>query len=313
MDYYKTLGVDKNASEADIKKAYRKLALKYHPDRNQGDKAAEEKFKKISEAYAVLSDKEKRKQYDTFGEAGFQQRYTQEDIFRGFDLGDILKEFGINLGGGGSARVFTSGMGGGSPFDAFFSGAGGQSYRTGGFSRGPQQHIKGQDLGLELPVTLLEVLTGAEKTISISGGDDGRVSVKIPPGIETGKKLRVSGKGSPSPTGGPPGDLYLHIRVLPHDRFVREGDDLVVDLHIPYSAMLLGASHTVRTLDGKTFNIKVPSGMQPNAKLRLKGQGLPHGPKGPSGDLLVRVLPTVPKEPTAEQQELAKKMAEAGL
>ena len=117
MDYYKTLGVEKNASEKDIKKAYRKLALKFHPDRNKGDKEAEEKFKKISEAYAVLSDKEKRKQYDTFGDAGFQQRYTQEDIFRGFDLGDILKEFGINLGGGGSARVFTSGMGCGSPFD----------------------------------------------------------------------------------------------------------------------------------------------------------------------------------------------------
>jgi len=116
MDYYEVLGVKKDSSAQDIKKAYRKLAMKYHPDRNKGDKEAEEKFKKISEAYAVLSDPEKRKQYDTFGASGFQQRYSQEDIFRGFDLGDILKEFGLG-GMGGSFR--TSG-GQGSPFEAFF-------------------------------------------------------------------------------------------------------------------------------------------------------------------------------------------------
>lgn len=314
MDYYKILGVDKNASTTDIKKAYRKLALKYHPDRNKDNKEAEEKFKKISEAYAVLSDKEKRKQYDTFGASGFQQRYSQEDIFRGFDLGDILKEFGINLGGG-STRVYTSGMGGGSPFDAFFSQAGGtgQQFRTGGFSR-PQQHIKGQDLALELPVTLLEVLQGAEKTIAIGhGGGDGKVAVKIPVGIDNGKKLRIQGKGSPSPTGGPSGDLYLHIKVLPHPLFTREEDDLLLDRSVPFSAMLLGTELAVPTLDGKTLNVKIPAGMQPGAKLRLKGQGLPSGPRGPRGDLLVRILPEVPRKPSAEQKKLAEKLAAAGL
>ncbi len=314
MDYYKILGVEKNASATDIKKAYRKLALKYHPDRNKDNKEAEEKFKKISEAYAVLSDKEKRKQYDTFGASGFQQRYSQEDIFRGFDLGDILKEFGINLGGG-STRVYTSGMGG-SPFDAIFSQTGGgtgQQFRTGGFSR-PQQHIKGQDLALELPVTLLEVLQGAEKTIAVGhGAGDGKVAVKIPVGIDNGKKLRVQGKGSPSPTGGPSGDLYLHIKVLPHPLFSREEDDLIIDRSVPFSAMLLGTELSVPTLDGKTLSVKIPAGMQPGAKLRLKGQGLPSGPRGPRGDLLIRVLPEVPRQPTAEQQKLAEKLAAAGL
>jgi curved DNA-binding protein len=311
MDYYKTLGVSKNATQTEIKKAYRKLALKYHPDRNKDNKEAEEKFKKISEAYAVLSDQEKRKQYDTFGEAGFQQRYSQEDIFRGFDLGDILKEFGINLGGG-SARVYTSGMGG-SPFDAFFTQRGDSHFRTTGFNRGPQ-HIKGQDLALELPVALAEVLTGAEKTIALGHGSaDGKVSVKIPAGIDNGKKLRIAGKGQPSPTGGPAGDLYLRIKVLPHPRFSRDGDDLNVDLQVPYSSLLLGTTQPVQTLDHKTLNVKVPAGIQPMAKLRLKGQGLPSGPHGPRGDLLVRVIPTVPAKPSAEQKELAKKLVEAGL
>lgn len=313
MEYYKILGVDKNASATDIKKAYRKLALKYHPDRNKDNKEAEEKFKKISEAYAVLSDKEKRKQYDTFGESGFQQRYSQEDIFRGFDLGDILKEFGINLGGG-STRVYTSGMGG-SPFESIFSqGGGGRGqFHPGGFAR-QQQHIKGQDLALELPVSLLEVLHGAEKTIAVGhGAAEGKVAVKIPAGIDNGKKLRIQGKGAPSPTGGPSGDLYLHIKVLPHPLFSREGDELVLERTVPFSAMLLGTELPVSTLDGKTLNVKIPAGMQPGSKLRLKGQGLPSGPKGPRGDLLVRISPEIPRKPTAEQKELAEKMAAVGL
>ena len=126
MDYYKILGVDRNADTGEIKKAYRKLALKYHPDRNKGDKEAEEKFKQISEAYAVLSDKNKRQQYDTFGAEGFQQRYSQEDIFRNVDLGDILREFGINFGGGATSFSFGGSRGGGNPFESFFQQAGSQ-------------------------------------------------------------------------------------------------------------------------------------------------------------------------------------------
>jgi len=310
MDYYKLLGVDKKADAAAIKKAYRKLALKYHPDKNKGDKGAEEKFKEISEAYAVLSDKEKRQQYDTFGSEGFQQRYSQEDIFRNVDLGDILKEFGINLGGGSSFSFRSSG--GGSPFGSFFQQAGG-GYQT--YQQAGRQHLpKGSDLVLEMSITLDEVLHGAEKTISLGRGAGAeKVSVKIPAGIESGKKLRVTGKGSPSPAGGPSGDLYLLIRVLPHKTFIREGDDLVVDRKIPFSMALSGNKLDVPTLEGKKLSVKVPAGTQANAKLRLKGHGLPSGPKGPRGNLYVRINVEVPKELSKAQKKLIKDLQENGL
>ena len=194
-DYYKILGVNKNASDEELKKAYRKLAMKYHPDHTKGDKNAEEKFKKISEAYAVLSDKEKRKQYDTFGSTGFQQRYSQEDIFRGFDFGDIFREFGFGgagpFGGGGMKFSFGSE----SPF--------------GGSQRQQQAQTKGSDLVYELPLTLQEVATGTSKTVSFQHqGRSEKITVKIPKGMISGKKLRVAGKGESSPYGGARGDLY---------------------------------------------------------------------------------------------------------
>jgi curved DNA-binding protein len=312
MDYYKLLGVEKSASPEEIKKAYRKLALKHHPDRNKGNKDAEEQFKKISEAYAVLSDKEKRQQYDTVGSAGFQQRYSQEDIFRNADLGDILREFGINFGGG-RTTFRSSGMGGG--FEEMFRqpGAGGRSSH--GFQDfRQQQQVKGTDLSLELPITLNEVLTGAEKTISLGRGAAAeKVSVKIPAGIETGKKLRISGKGSPSPMGGPPGDLYLLIRVEPHPIFTREGSQLTMDLQIPYSSAVFGAEVAVPTLEGKQLKVKVPPGCQPQAKLRLRKHGLPDSPGGTRGDLLVKILVAVPKELSEEQKDLLEKLKESGL
>lgn len=312
MDYYKLLGVEKSASPEEIKKAYRKLALKHHPDRNKGNKEAEEQFKKISEAYAVLSDKEKRQQYDTVGSAGFQQRYSQEDIFRNADLGDILREFGINFGGG-RATFRSSGMGGG--FEEMFRqpGAGGRASH--GFQDfRQQQQVKGSDLSLELPITLSEVLSGAEKTISLGRGAAAeKVSVKIPAGIETGKKLRISGKGSPSPMGGPSGDLYLLIRVEPHPTFTREGSHLTMDLQIPYSSAVFGAEVAVPTLEGKQLKVKVPPGCQPQAKLRLRKHGLPDSPGGARGDLLVKILVAVPKDLSEEQKDLLEKLKESGL
>lgn len=312
MDYYKLLGVEKSASPEEIKKAYRKLALKHHPDRNKGNKEAEEQFKKISEAYAVLSDKEKRQQYDTVGSAGFQQRYSQEDIFRNADLGDILREFGINFGGG---RATFRSSGGGGGFEEMFRqpGAGGRASH--GFQDfRQQQQVKGTDLSLELPITLDEVLTGAEKTISLGRGAVAeKVSVKIPAGIETGKKLRISGKGSPSPMGGPPGDLYLLIRVEPHPTYTREGSHLTMDLQIPYSSAVLGAEVAVPTLEGKQLKVKVPPGCQPQAKLRLRKHGLPDSPGGTRGDLLVKILVAVPKDLSEEQKDLLEKLKESGL
>jgi len=310
LDYYKILGVAKDASTEEIKKAYRKLALKYHPDRNQGNKESEEKFKEANEAYAVLSDVEKRKQYDTFGSTGFQQRYSQEDIFRNSDIGSILREFGINLGGmgggfnSGGFRTFSSG--GRSPFEDIFS--------QGGHAHGfrPQQPVKGQDLSLELSISLDEVLNGAEKTISLGRGGD-KVTVKIPAGIESGKKLRVAGKGAPSPMGGQPGDLYLLIHVQPHPVFEREGNNLVIEKVIPFSSAVLGTEIDVPTLNGKQFKVKVPAGIQPQAKLRLKGHGLPTGPHGPHGDILVKIAVEIPKKLNRAQKKLLNELAEAGL
>ncbi len=313
MDYYKALGVDRKADQAAIKKAYRKLALKYHPDKTKGDKTAEEKFKQVSEAYAVLSDQEKRQQYDTYGAEGFQQRFSQEDIFRGADLGDILREFGVNLGGGGRSFSFRSGAGGGSPFDSFFQQAGG----GGGFQsfqQGAAPRPKGQDITLELSITLNEVLKGAKKTISLGRGSNAeKVSVKVPTGIDSGKKLRVTGKGAPSPAGGPPGDLYLLIKVLPHAIFNRDGDNLIVEHQIPFTSAVLGCSIDVPTLGGKSLKVKVPAGTKANARLRLKGRGLPTGPKGPRGDLYVKIDLDVPKKLTKAQKQLIRDLQESGL
>jgi len=317
MDYYKILGVDKTASKDDLKKAYRKLALKYHPDRTKGDKKAEEKFKQANEAYAVLSDPEKRQQYDTYGSDTFQKRYSQEDIFRGADLGSIFREFGINVGGfsqagGGRAR-------GGSPFETFFSQSGGMGggsnpFQSQGRGCRSAQPVKGEDATLELGITLTEVLNGTEKTISLGrGANADKVSVKIPAGIETGKKLRVTGKGAASPQGGPNGDLYLLINILPDPNFSREGNDLICENLIPFSAATLGGTIAVPTLEGKTLNVKVPPGIQPQAKLRLKGHGLPSGPIGPRGDLLVRFMTEIPKEITPAQKEVILKLQALGL
>ena len=196
-DYYKLLGIGRNATEAEIKKAYRKLAMKYHPDHAKGDKGAEDKFKKISEAYAVLSDKEKRREYDTFGSEGFRQRFSQEDIFKGFNVNDILREFGF-----GGADLF-GGRGGGTRF----------SYRPGSpFGSHPRQPQpeKGMDLVYELPLTLREAAFGTTKEVTIQNqGVPERVTVKIPKGMTSGKKLRLAGKGNPGPYGGPRGDLYI--------------------------------------------------------------------------------------------------------
>jgi len=310
MDYYEVLGIKKDSSTQDIKKAYRKLAMKYHPDRNKGDKEAEEKFKKISEAYAVLSDPEKRKQYDTFGASGFQQRYSQEDIFRGFDLGDILKEFGLGGLGGG----FRTSGGEGSPFETFFFQSGGPGGGRTSYRTAAQQPVKGSDLTYELSVSLNEILNGSEKTISLRRENKTEnVSVKIPKGIKAGQKLRLAGKGSPSPYGGPPGDLFLIINEQPHPVFTREGNNLIVEQRIPFSKACLGSEISLKSLEGKELKVKVPAGIQPQSKLRLKGHGLPAGKTGGRGDIYVKIAIDIPKSLSSEQKKLIRELAEKGL
>jgi curved DNA-binding protein len=306
-DYYKTLGVDKNAPEDDIKKAYRKLAMKFHPDRNPGNKQAEEKFKKLSEAYAVLSDQEKRKQYDSFGSDAFRQRYSQEDIFKDFDLNDILKEFGF--GGGGRTQTFTFGRGGGGsggdPFADLFGG--GQ-----GYSR--QMPQKGQDYEYNISITLEESVFGAEKKLSLQKEDRvEEINIKVPPGISNGKKLRLAGKGSPGYNRGLSGDLYLNITILPHPIFARDGVDIYVEKSVNYSQAALGTTIDVPTLEGTTKRIKIPAGTQNYTKIRMKGYGVPNLKDGGKGDQYVKISVNVPKKLTEHQAQLIKKLAEEGL
>lgn len=298
-DYYKTLGVNKTVSDAEIKKAYRKLAMKYHPDHTKGDKAAEEKFKKISEAYAVLSDPKKRKQYDTYGSADFQQRFSQEDIFRNFDFSDIFKEFGF--------------QGGGAP-----TGDGGFRFSFGGgpqFGRRQQQRaVKGTDLLYELPVTLRDVANGVQKQISLQHqGRTEKVSVRIPKGMLSGKRLRLVGKGEPSPYGGPAGDLFIKVKVVEDPVFKQEAQNLIVYQEIKLTQALLGGQITVPTLEGGELSLKIPAGTRHKTKMRLTGHGLPQMKGGGKGDLYVIVLVDMPKNLTEEQKKLVDQLSETGL
>lgn len=303
-DYYKILGVDKNADSARIKKAYRKLAMKYHPDHAKDDKAAEERFKKISEAYAVLSDPEKRKQYDTFGAEGFQQRFSQEDIFRNFDFGDILREFGFNAGGYSTGDGgFRFSFGGGSPFGSGF-----------GDRRAQQSVPKGADLVYELPLTLHDVANGTSKSISLQHqGQAETINVKIPKGMIEGKRIRLAGKGEPSPYGGPGGDLYIKAKILDDPVFSSEAYDLIVHKSIRLSQALLGTQLSVPTLEGKELSLKIPPGTRHKTKMRLAGHGLPHMKGSARGDLFVVVLIDMPRKLTDEQKKLIAQMAELGL
>lgn len=302
-DYYKILGVSKDASGDEIKKQYRKLAMKYHPDKTKGDKAAEEKFKKLSEAYAVLSDKEKRKQYDTFGSTDFQQRYSQEDIFKGFDFGSIFKEFGFGGGGASNGRPgsFRFSFGNESPFVH-------QSRRH------QPQPAKGADLVYELPLTLAEAATGTSKTISLQHGDRSeKVTIRIPPGMITGKKLRLAGKGESSPFGGPAGDLFILSRVMEDAVFRAEEYDLHINKEVKLTEALLGGTVTVPTIDHRELTLTIPPGTKHKTKMRLSGNGLPHMQGGGKGDLFVHIQVHMPKKVTASQKKLIQQLAETGL
>ena len=321
-DYYKVLGVAKGAAPDEIKKKYRQLALKYHPDRNKGNPEAEERFKAISEAYAVLGDPQKRKQYDTFGSAQFHQRFSQEDIFRGFDIGDLFRDFGFSSNGvfetlfGGSRRPGQrSGRRTGGPFghgpdpfrDMFGHGAGPRA----GPSPGP---TKGPDTRREMPITLEDAARGTIRSVNINrGGKQETLSVKVPPGVSDGKRLRLAGKGDPGPPGLPPGDLYLEVKVQSHPVFQRQGDDLYLEKEIKLTEGLLGTVLEVPTLLDDIRKIRVPVGTAPGTRIRLRGLGMPRMGDGSRGDMYVTLRVSFPKRLSKRQRKLVEELAEDGL
>jgi len=298
-DYYAVLGLEKSAKADQIKKAYRKLALKYHPDKNPDDKAAEERFKEITEAYAVLSDPEKKKQYDQFGDAAFHQNFSQEDIFRNADLGSIFREFGFG------------GQGGDDIFNHIFGGAGGRQ----GYNGGQNFHrpVKGQDYLMRLTIPFRQAILGGERRVDLDrNGQVDQLQVRIPAGVESGQKLRIPGKGGASPSGGPAGDLMLEITVTRDSRFQREGRDLFTTVKVPFTGACLGTSVEIETLE-QTKRIKVKAGTRSGSKIRLKGFGVPGRPGKEAGDLYAVIEVDVPHQLNDEQKELLEKLKEQGL
>ena len=322
-DYYSILGVSRNASEAEIKKAFRKLARKYHPDVNPGDKSAEAKFKEMNEAYEVLSDKEKRAKYDRFGEhwqhadqfsqAGARQSYTTNDFGGGFGPGNI--------------RFETGGIG--SIFDEMLRGG------MGGFSRQPQKR-RGQDIETPVEVSLEEAYHGTRRTLSLQvqqpcptcqgagqvkngvcptcrGAGEvlgtERIEVSAPPGVKTGSRVRLSSKGGQGLGGGPRGDLYLLVTVLPHKTFERRGNDLHYTAPLPLTAAMLGGELQIPTIKGKKLALKIPPETQNEKTFRLSGQGMPHlGKPSSFGDLIVRVKVVLPSGLSAEERRLFERL-----
>ena len=339
-DYYNILGVKRNASEKEIKSAFRKLARKHHPDVNPDDKQAEAKFKEISEAYEVLADPEKRKKYDQFG-ADWERYQQTTGSPAGFDFSKYSQGFEGFEGFGPGVRFTVGGMGAEEgEFSDFFemlfgrSGTrgrgGGGGYYTGGRTRTVPRI--GQDYEHEVEVTLEEALTGTQRRLSVQvpevcpqcGGHgltgnrvcpacDGagtvqrarEIEVKIPPGVHTGSRVRIAGQGGPGSGGGGRGDLYLRVRVLPSNRFERKGDDLYTTVTVPLYKAVLGGEVEVPTPKGTRLALKIPPGTQNGRTIRLAGQGMPHLKNpGKRGDLYTKVEVQLPTQLTEKEQQL---------
>lgn len=303
-DYYEILGVDKKAGQDEIKKAYRKLAKKYHPDAHPGDKGSEEKFKEANEAYEVLGDPEKRKKYDRFGQgAQFTNGHDFDPSQYGFG-NNVHYQYGT---AGGDFSDFFNMFFGGSPFDP--SDLFGQSRgRTGRSVR--NRPMKGEDSEASIGITLQEGFKGAEKRISLrTAGRDRTISFKVPPGIRNGEKIKLAGQGGPGYNGGQNGDLYLTVEILPGSGFETDGANLqaVVDL-MPWEAAL-GAEIPFNTLDGRIL-VSVPPGIRTDSRIRVTGKGYADR-SGARGDLYIRVRIDNPRVLTGQQRELYEKLKQS--
>lgn len=300
-DFYKVLGVSKDVSDAELKKTYRKLARKYHPDSNPGDAKAEAKFKEISEANSVLSDPESRKEYDQMRAMGSgMPRFTAGGQNGGFE--DV---FGGMFGGSGGQRTSYQAAGFEDIFGSMF-GNGGFGQSSGGF-RGSGGPTKGRDLTASTTLDFVTAIKGDTARLQASGGKP--ISVRIPAGVADGQKIRLKGKGEPSPDGGAPGDLTLTVTVRKHPVFERDGLNLRVDVPVTFTEATLGATIEVPTLDGDPVKLRIAPGTPSGRVLRVKGRGVTT-PKG-TGDLLAEVVIAVPSHLTADAKDLLEKFAKA--
>jgi molecular chaperone DnaJ len=313
-DFYAILGVPKTASPDEIKKAYRTLAKELHPDRNAG-KDAEDRFKEIGEAYSVLSNSEKRGEYDKLrdavaagipgvGRGGFH--VSDFGFGEEFDVEDLLNQ----IFGGAGVRFGGFGGGGQGPFGGGQSPFGGQGPFGGGFGfQGTP--MRGRDVETETTLTFQEAADGCQRKVRMNfGGGPSEVTVKIPAGVSDGARIRVRSRGEPGPQGAPAGDLFVRVRVQPHEVFARKGRDLTLNLPVTFYEAVLGAQVAVPTLNGGPVKLKIPAGTSSGQTFRLSGRGIKHADGNP-GDILATVQVTVPKELSEEQKELVRKLAES--
>lgn len=316
-DYYKILGIDKSADENAVKKAYRKLAAKYHPDKNPGKKAAEDKFKEINEANEVLSDADKRKRYDALGsswneygsgrsESGPQRNSRggfQGGSPEGFSQEDLASMFGGSSGGSGASGAdFFETFFGGRFGTKGFGGSGG----SGRNSQGPAPSA-GSDYQADVEVTLEEAYGGAKKIFELNGK---KLKLQFKPGIAEGKVIKLAGKGGQGKNGGPDGDFHLHIHVIPHPDLERRGDDLYRALNLEVQDAVLGTQTEIRTLNG-SVKLKIPTLTENGKTFRLKGQGMPNYDRaGEYGDMYVTVTLMLPSNLSASELELFQTLVE---
>lgn len=311
IDYYKVLGLDRSATQADIRKAYRRLAKQYHPDVNNHDPQAQARFQEINEANEVLGDPEKRKKYDEYGEhwthaeeyeaqrKQYEQQYGNQSTYSDFMGGGFG---GFNFGGFGD---FTRSEGNTGGFSDFFE------QLFGGARRRSQSSRHGQDYEAELNLTLRDVTTTHKQVISIG---DKSLRVTIPAGVHDGQRLKLRGHGGEAAEGGTRGDLYITFRIAPDAVFTRQGDDLYTTVPISLTTAVLGGNIALTTLMGETLRLKVSAGTQPDTKVRLKGKGMPVYKKtNERGDLIVTYSLIIPTTLTSEQKELFERLQQLSL
>jgi len=329
QDYYSVLGVPKTATEKEIRSAYRKLARKHHPDVNPGNAEAEERFKQINEAYEVLSDAEKRTKYDELGSRWREYEQAQRAGAAGDGRGRPFdwSDFGGGAPGGGVRYEYRSTgeddlhdlFGDESPFsdffETFFASSGGGGARRGAGARRAPRSRAGSDIEYPLEVPLVDAYTGTTVTLALQGedGQTKRIEVKIPPGVRTGSRIRVAGKGGQGSAGGKAGDLFLVISLARDPRFELRGDDLYTTVRAPFTTLLLGGEAHVTTPDGRTLALRIPAHTQDGRSFRLRGQGMPRLGKSPAkGDLHAEVHAELPTHLSERERELLEEFQRAG-